>query len=172
MGGILNQVGGILTTAQSLLGQAPVNTTYSFKDLTGVLANPALGATIQIVGGNIGNGTLTVRMTSERSGLVKGADGTMMPVYKAGDDGEVTIEMQQTSALHHALVSLLNVLLTQAQGGDVSNWASTTLSIRTILDGSGHLCSGVMLQKHPDKPYAVDGQNVTWTLICANVINQ
>lgn len=165
-------MGGLLSTALGILGQRPVGTTYSFRDLTGGLVNPLLAANIPIVGGNIGNGALTVRMATERTTHMVGADGVVMPTYRAGDNGDVTIEMQQTSSLHHALLALFNALKTQADGGDISNWASTVISLRTILDGSGHLCSGVSFQKVPDKPYAADGQNVTWVLMCASIINQ
>ena len=41
-------MGGILATALGLLGQSPVQTTYSFKDLTGVIVNPVLAATIPL----------------------------------------------------------------------------------------------------------------------------
>jgi len=165
-------MGGILSTALGLLGQKAVQTTYSFKDLVGTLINPVLAADIPIVGGNIGSGTLTIRMLTERTTHHVAADGVVMPTYKAGDNGEVTIEMQQTSSLHHALVDLFNALLTEANNGDVSNWAATTISLRTMYDASGHYCSGVSFQKIPDKPYAADGQNVTWVLMCASVINQ
>jgi hypothetical protein len=165
-------MGGLLTTALGLLGQNPVATTYSFKDLTGVLSNNLLSATIPLTGGNIGNGTITIRMLTERTSHHVGADGTVMPTYKAGDNGEITIEMQQTSSLHHALIGLFNACITAANGGDISGWAGTTISLRTILDGSGHYLSGVSFQKIPDKPYASDGQNVTWTLLAANVVTQ
>jgi hypothetical protein len=165
-------MGGILSTALGLLGQKAVQTTYSFRDLSGVLVNPVLAAVIPIVGGNIGNGNLTVSMATERTTHLTGNDGVVMPSYKAGDSGHITIEMQQTSSLHHALLALFNSLKTSADSGDVSNWASTTISLRTTLDGSGHLCTGVSFQKVPDKPYAADGQNVTWTLMAASIINQ
>ena len=165
-------MGGILSTALGLLGQKQIQTTYSFKDLSGVLVNAALASGIPIVGGNIGNGTLTIRMLTERTTHHVGADGTVMVTYKAGDNGEVTIEMQQTSSLHHALLALYNSLVTQANSGNLANWAGTTISLRTTLDGSGHFLQGVSFQKIPDKPYSSDGQNVTWTLMAASVINQ
>ena len=165
-------MGGLLSTALGLLGQSPVQVTYSFKALTGVLINPVLGAAIQLSGGNIGNGNLTVEMATERTTHQVGNDGTIMPSYKAGDNGTITIEMQQTSSLHHSLVALFNSLKTSADSGDVSNWASTTISLRTTNDGSGHLCKGVSFQKIPPKPYAADGQNVTWVLMAASITNQ
>lgn len=150
----------------------PVQTTYSFKDLTGVLINPMLSAPLQLVGGNIGLGTITIRMLTQRTEFETGADGVVMPSYVPGQSGEVTIEVQQTSELHHVLLDLFNLISTAADGGDVSNAFSTIISLRTILDGSGHFLSGVGFQKVPDKPYAAKGQNVTWTLMAASVVNQ
>lgn len=151
----------------------PVNpTTYSFKDLTGVLSNPLLGTPIQLVGGNIGLGEITIRMLTERTDLLTGTDGVVMVTYVPGSSGEVTIQMQQTSQLHHDLLDLYNTLQAAADEGDVSNWAATVINLRTILDGSGHLLSGVGFQKITDKPYAARGQNVTWTFLAADVVQQ
>jgi hypothetical protein len=154
------------------MAQGPVQTTYSFKDLAGVLNNPVLSASFPIVGGNIGNGTLTIRMLTQRTEFETAADGTVMGSYISGQSGEVIIEMQQTSALHHALLSLYNQLVTQAEAGNVANWLSTVLRFRTVLDGSVHTLAGVAFQKIPDKPYATKGQDVTWTLMAASVVNQ
>lgn len=154
-----------------ILGYTPVQTTYSFKDLTLTLNNPALDTPIQLAGGNIGTGALTVRMATERTKHLVGADGVVMPSYVAGDNGELSIEMQQTSALHHALLTLYNLLITLAANGDVSNWANTTIAGRTVLDGATHVFSGVSFQKIPDKPYESEGRNVTWILMAANIVN-
>lgn len=150
----------------------PVQTTYSFKDLTGVLTNPALGAPLQLVGGAIGLGTLTIRMLTQRTELETGADGVVMPSYVAGASAEITIEVQQTSYLHHALLALYNLLRTAADGGNLANWAATSIRLRTILDGSVHTGTGIGFQKITDKPYAAKGQNVTWTFMCSQMENQ
>lgn len=149
-----------------------VGTTYSFRDLTGVLDNPQLDSPYQIAGGNIGIGRITIRMVTQRTEHDTSADGVVMPSYVPGASAEVTIEMQQTSDLHHALLSLYNTLVTAADGGDISDWADTTLSLRTVLDGSGHYLSGISFQKIPDKPYEAKGQNVSWVLMAAYAVNQ
>lgn len=150
----------------------PTGTTYSFKDLTGVLTNPLLAAPVQLVGGAIGVGTITIRMLTQRTEHEVGSDGVVMPSYVAGNNAEVSIEIQQTSSLHHALLDLYNLLRSTSDGGDVAVWASTSISLRTILDGSGHLLTGVSFQKIPDKAYAAKGQNVTWVLMAASAENQ
>ena len=149
-----------------------VNATYSFKDLVGVLSNPALAAPYQIVGGNIGNGQITIRMLTQRTEHEVGLDGTVMPSYISGSNGEITIEVQQTSALHHALLALYNTLATAADNDQLANWAAITINLRTVLDGSAHILTGCSFQKIADKPYAAKGQHITWTLLAANVVNQ
>lgn len=151
---------------------APVQTTYSFKDLTGVLTHPLLPAPLQLVGGNIGNGQITIRMLTDRAEAETAADGTVMITYISGASAELVVEMQQTSALHHALLSLYNQIVTAAEGGDVGNVAGIGITLRTVLDGSTHNLQGVAFRKIADKPYAAKGQNVTWTLLCAYAISQ
>lgn len=149
-----------------------VATTYSFKDLVGVLNSPFLTQPLTIVGGNIGNGQIVIRMLTQRTEHEVGTDGTVMPSYISGANAEVTIEVLQTSALHHALLAIYNANVTAADGGDVSNWVAATMSFRTILDGSGHVFSGVSFQKIPDKTYAARGGRLTWVLMAANCVNQ
>ena len=154
------------------MATGPVQTTYSFKDLVGVITSPLLGSPYQLVGGNIGNGSITIRMLTQRTEHEVAADGTVMPSYVSGANAEVTVEVQQTSELHHLLLSLYNQITTAAEGGDVSNWATLLISLRTILDGSAHTLSGLSFQKIPDKPYAPKGQNINWVLMAANAVNQ
>jgi hypothetical protein len=149
-----------------------VGPTYSFKALTGVINNPIFGYTIVLAGGNIGFGQLTVTMGTERSSHDVAADGTVMVSYVAGDNGELTFECQETSILHQQLLELYNLCLTAANAGDVSSWAANNCSIRSLMqDGAMHVATGVSFHKFPDKPYAAQGQKVTWRLMAANLIN-
>lgn len=152
--------------------QSPVQTTYSFKDLTGVLSSPLLDGPLQIVGGNIGVGQIAIRMLTQRTEHEVAADGVVMPSYVPGSNAEVTVEVQQTSALHKALLALYNASIAAADGGDVSNWVAATLSLRTTLDGSGHFLQGLSFQKTPDKTYAARGGQVSWVLMSAYTVNQ
>ena len=148
-----------------------VGVTYSFKDLVGVLINAAFGVSLPLTGGNIGNGQVTIRMSQERTTHDVAADDTVMPSYVAGDNGEIDLEIQQTSSLHHALLGLYNQVKTAADADDLTGWASTVISFRTLLDGSTHVLSGVSFKKIPDKPYHASGQKITWSLMAANVSN-
>ena len=148
-----------------------IGVTYSFKDLVGALTNSIFGVSFSLTGGNVGLGQITISMANERTVHQVAADGTVMPNYIPGNNGTVAIEVQQTSSLHHELLALYNLAVLAADGDDVSGWASTSLSFRTLLDGSTHLCDGVSFSKVPDKPYHAQGSNVTWSLMAANIIN-
>lgn len=148
-----------------------VGVTYSFKDLVGSLSNPIFGVAFPLTGGNVGVGSVTITMATERTAHDVAADGVVMPSYVAGNNGDVDIEVQQTSPLHHALLALYNQLVLAADFDDVIGWAATAVAFRTLLDGSTHILSGVSFQKVPVKPYHASGQKVTWHLMAADVIN-
>lgn len=145
--------------------------TYSFKSLTGVLTNPAFGVSIPLTGGNIGAGSFTIRMSTTRTTQDLAADGTIMPSYVAGDNGEIDIQVQETSLLHKALLSLYNLCVLAANNDDVSGWAATAISFVLLVDGSTHTLTGVSFDKIPDKPYEAAGQKITWKLMACNIIN-
>lgn len=145
--------------------------TYSFKSLTGVLTNPVFGVTIPLTGGNIGVGSFTIRMSTTRTTHDVAADGTVMPSYVAGDNGEVDVVVQETSVIHKGLLSLYNLCVLAANNDDVAGWAATAISFAFLIDGSTHTLTGVSFDKIPDKPYEAQGQKMTWKLMAANIIN-
>jgi Protein of unknown function (DUF3277) len=145
--------------------------TYSFKALTGVLTNTVFGTVIPLVGGNIGAGKLTIRMTTERTAHDVASDGTVMVSYAAGDNGACDLEVQQSSTLHTELLALYNQCVTAANNDDVSSWAANAITFRSLLDGSYHQLTGVSFAKIPDKPYEAHGQRITWALMAANIVN-
>lgn len=143
--------------------------TYSFKSLVGVLKNSIVGVVIPLTGGNIGLGGITIRMTTSRTVHDVAADGTVMPSYVAGANGEVDIEVQETSILHKALLILYNALVLQADLYDILGWAATSISFALLIDGSVHTLTGVSFDKIPDKPYQAAGQKITWKLMAASI---
>jgi hypothetical protein len=145
--------------------------TYSFRALTGVLTNPVFGFTIQLTGGNIGAGSFTVRMATTRTTHDVAADGTVMPSYVAGDNGDVDIDVQESSVLHTSLLALWNLCLLAANNGDVSGWAETVISFRMLTDGTQHVLTGCSFDKVPDKPYESAGKRVTWKLMACQINN-
>ena len=143
--------------------------TYSFKSVVGVLKNSIVGIVRPLPGGNIGLGGITIRMTTSRTVHDVAADGTVMPSYVAGANGEVDIEVQETSILHKALLTLYNALVLQADLDDILGWAATSISFALLIDGSVHTLTGVSFDKIPDKPYQAAGQKITWKLMAASI---
>ncbi len=148
-----------------------MSSTYSFKDLTGAFVHPLVGSYV-LGGGQIGLGSLTVAMTQDRTVQDVASDGSVMISYIAGDNGTISIEVQQTSSLHDFLLSWFNACKTAADLGDVSNWAAASVSIRNMIDGSMHTATGVSPGKMPDKTYQQQGQKITWVLPAARIINE
>jgi hypothetical protein len=148
-----------------------ISTTYSFKDTSGSMTNPALAGAPIVFAGEIGMGQFVISMHTDRTVLDTASDGTVMPSYIAGDSGDVAIEVQQTSILHQLLLALYNLLKIAADSGDVSNWAASALSLRNTVDGSQHILTGVAFSKIPNKVYTAQGQKITWTLMAANISN-
>jgi hypothetical protein len=144
--------------------------TYSYKDITGSFQGPAVN--IMFGGGaTSGINKMMVRMSTERTVEKTGADGTVMPSSIAGDSGEIEIECLQNGTAHQQFVAWLNALITGANTGDVTQWASTNCYIKSQITGNYHNCQGVSPTKLPDVPYEAEGSTITWLFKCANIIN-
>lgn len=140
------------------------HSTYSFLDLAGAISHPffPLGV-FQFTGEGVGS--ITVEMSSERSLHDVAADGSIMISKMAGNNGVITIECQQTSLVHKYLLNLFNYVW-QA---DTNQWAMIAIALRNISDGTSHICTGVSFNKKGAKSYKREGQQVTWTLMAADI---
>ena len=139
-------------------------TTYSFTDLAGSISHPTFGAYLF---DGTGIGSVTISKATDRTAHDVAADGSVMVSKIAGNNGTVTIECQQTSAIHKWLLAWFNVLWQLP----TSEWASTSLTLRNSATGTRHIISGVSPHKEPDTPYQSQGQRVTWNLMCAEITN-
>lgn len=138
--------------------------TYSFTDLAGSISHPTLGAYLF---DGTGVGSVTIAKATDRTAHDIAADGSVMVSKIAGNNGTVTIEVQQTSAIHKWLLAWFNALWQMP----TSEWASTSMTLRNAATGTRHIISGISPQKEPDTPYQAQGQHVTWTLMCAEITN-
>lgn len=138
--------------------------TYSFTDLAGSISHPTLGAYLF---DGTGVGSVTIAKATDRTAHDIAADGSVMVSKIAGNNGTVTIEVQQTSAIHKWLLVWFNALWQMP----TSEWASTSMTLRNAATGTRHIISGISPQKEPDTPYQAQGQHVTWTLMCAEITN-
>lgn len=142
-----------------------MRTTYSFLDLSGAIAHPSVGPYI-FTGEGVGE--VTVAMTQERSAHDIAADGSIMVSKLAGNNGQITIQCQQTSDLHKWLLDWYNQLIYL----DTSLWAETGMTLRNTSDGTSHRIRGISPMKKPDKSYQAAGQKVTWTLLAADIYSE
>lgn len=143
--------------------------TYSFKDLTGAFYHPLAG--IFTFGGQIGAGQIVIHMDSVKTAHDVAADGHVQISAIAGDNGSITIEVQQTSSLNRFLMTWFNIVKNALNDNDVSNWAGASLLVRNAQDQTSHICTGISPQNIPDKTYAKQGGNITWTLMAGDIQN-
>ena len=143
---------------------------YSFKDLVGVFFHPLVG-TITF-GGEIGVGSITIKPEVNHTDTKIAADGGTMISYVPGRNGTVEIECQQTSEIYSSFLTWYNATLAAADALDVSQFASGTLTVRSLLDGSKHTITGMSPGQEPPKAYAEQGAMLTWTIPAARIINE
>lgn len=141
-----------------------VRTTYSFLDMVGSISHPALPPYIFT---GEGTGQVTISKATERSTHDVAADGSIMISKIAGNNGTVTIELQQTAPLHKWLLKWFQTLWQLP----TSQWALTSVLLKNTTTGGSHICQGVTPQKEGDIPYQAQGARVTWTLLCADIVN-
>jgi hypothetical protein len=135
---------------------------YSFLDLTGNITHPSVGA-YTFTGEGIGE--MTVSQTGDTTAHDIAADGTVMISKMPAPAGTITIQAQQTSALHNWLIKWYAYL----QIADTDEWAQSNILIRAPKMGRSHVATGVSPQKQSDTPYQAQGQRVTWVLMCADL---
>jgi hypothetical protein len=140
-----------------------MNTTYSFLDSVATLVHPVLPIPITISGE--GMGSATVAMTTERTTHNVASDGVVMVSKIAGNNGSITIEVQQTSAAHKALLAFFNLLIVSPP----NVWAQAVLLLRNVTDGTSHLATGLSPAKIPDKKYDKEGGMVAWHFMAADI---
>lgn len=149
-----------------------VLTTYSGKDVNFAM-NAAFVGAIQAAGvSSSGLAQLSIRMTEVQSKLEVGMDGAVVPSVIPGDQGEIELQVWQTSALHLQLLSWYDQLKAARDAGDVSQWFGSSVVIKSVVDGSSHYATHVGPQKVPDKVYEKQAQRVTWILMACNITNE
>ena len=140
----------------------PEITAYSFNDLNGVIYQEEYGD-YAFVGQGIGN--VIVSMASDKTIHDLGADGSVMVSKMPGNNGTITINVQQTSETHRWLLGLYNYLL----NANTDQWAGISCTLRNVIDGTSHVARGMSFQKAPDKQYQAQGQQVSWVLMAADI---
>ena len=135
--------------------------TYSFLDCILNLAFPTGAMTI--TGKGIGN--FSVSMAQERSAMQAAADGTVVVSKIAGNQGQLTINVQQVSDAHKFLLAMYNALIVAPP----SLWAQAAGIARCTSNNTSYTFTGVCFQKLPDMSYEAQQQNISWVLLCGDI---
>lgn len=136
--------------------------TYSFKDVVGSINTDLLD---DYVFTGEGTGSISISKSTERTAHDIAADGSVMVSKIPGNNGTLTIEVQQTSPLN----AWLNQWFQALWNSKTAKWAETTVLIKCSHLGIMHVCTGVSPSKEPDVPYQAQGGRVTWQLMCADI---
>lgn len=136
--------------------------TYSFEDVTCSFQHPGVGAASST---GAGFGTISIAMANDKTAHDVAADGVVMISKIAGNNGSVSLTMQQTSELNKYLLRWYNYV----NIANSSEFAKMTLRIKSGNLGDTTTCTGVSPQKIADRPYQSQGQHVTWNLMAAEI---
>lgn len=145
-------------------------TVYSFKDISGVFNHPLMGVPL-VFHGQVGIKSVTVAMATEKTARDVGADGSVMVSAIPGDDGVVTIVCQQNSLTQLWLLGWYNLVKIAMDQGDITNFATGAMTLRSLTMGYGHIIIGVSIPKLGDRPYAAQGADISWPLSAADIQN-
>ncbi len=137
-------------------------TTYSFTDTIVTITHPAWGQ-ISLNGAGLGN--VVVTMTTDRTAHDISADGSVMVSKIAGRNGNIAINVQQTSSAAKQITKLFNYLV----NAPAALWAQTVVTINNAVSQDAITATGVAPQKQSDKPFQAAGQQLTWNLMAADV---
>ena len=135
---------------------------YSFQGLSISISHPAVGSISPVGTGLV---SVTVSMATERTSHEVAADGSIMVSKILGRNGNVAIDIQQSSDLHNWLMKWFNYIET----ADPSSWAEASIYINSSMLNQWFNCTGVSPQKQADNPFKEKGSDVTWTLMCADI---
>lgn len=142
-----------------------MSSTYGFGDVTLVVSHPAVG---RFTAHGSGIGSVTFTMSTERTAHDVAADGTIMITKIEGNNGTIALAVQQTSSFQVYLTKLFNYLRTAPP----SQWALIGLTLRSVSMQELINATGVSFQQMADKPFQQQGQQLTWTLMAANITQQ
>ena len=139
---------------------------YSLPDVTAVLTHPDVGtANLH----QCGIGKITVSAAGDLTSHTTTADGYVVVNRTKTMNGTVTIEVPQNSAADDFLRRWAKWA---RNTGKSSRIALGTLTITDSISGYKTICTGVSLQKVPDRNYDRTATNITYSLLAASVAEQ
>ena len=140
----------------------PKHSTYSFTDINATISGPGYGS-YSIQGEGIGD--VSISKITDRTVHDVAADGSIMASKIAGNNGNVTLNAQQTSSLHKFMQGTFNY----CWQADTSAWTTISITIEAPKMGKTYYCTGGSFVKEPDEPLQSQGQRVAWQLLFKDI---
>lgn len=134
---------------------------YSFTDCTLILRHPSLGV-LNVIGQGIG--TITINMRNDRTTMDTGADGRVMVSKIKDRSATATIQLQQDSESNQTLLKWYNYL----EKAPTIEWAQMTATMNSPTTHEQIIMKDVAFQKLPDRNYAAQGQQNSYSLMIAD----
>lgn len=137
-------------------------TTYSFADVVLIVSHPAVG---QFTFTGEGVGSCSISRSNDVTQHDLAADGSVMVSKILAKNGTLTINIQQTSEGH----KFLKRWLAYITNAETNEWAQASAVLRNPSLGETINMQGVSPQKRADVSYQSAGQQVAWSLMCAEI---
>ena len=141
-------------------------TVYSFADVKAVMYHQDVG---QCVLSSQGLGKISISMSGDLSSHTATADGYVVVNRLKSTHGTITIEVPQGSLGDDFLRRWAKWAKATASPNRI---VLGTLTITDTVSGFVTSCTGVSLQKVPDRVYDRTGTNLTYTLLATTITEQ
>ena len=139
---------------------------YSLPDVKSVLYHPDVGtANLH----QCGIGKITVSAAGDLTSHTMTADGYIVVNKLKTTNGTITLEVPQNSMGDDFLRRWAKWARAT---GSPNRIALGTLTITDAVSGFSTVCTGVSLQKAPDRTWDRTASTVTWTLLAATISEQ
>lgn len=139
---------------------------YSLPDVKSVLYHPDVGtANLH----QCGMGKIVVSAAGDLTSHTTTADGYVVVNRLRTTSGTITLEVPQNSAADAFLRRWAKWARSTANANRI---ALGTLTISDDVSGFRTTCTGVSLQKVPDRTFDRTGTNLTYTLLAATITEQ
>lgn len=139
---------------------------YSLPDVKSVLYHPDVGtANLHLCG----MGKITVSSAGDLTSHTSTADGYVVVNKLKTTNGTITLELPQNSIGDSFLRRWARWARATASPNRI---ALGTLTIQDTVGGFTIVCTGVSLQKVPDRVFDRTSTNVVWTLLATTITEQ
>jgi hypothetical protein len=143
-----------------------MKTGYSALKYSGVISHPLAGQSTFSGSGMIKvNVSYLDNLTESELGMF----GDPMVSKIESRRANITMEMQQTSALNSWLIAYANTV----QAADAASWSGATITLTETYDnGITTTANDCAIVKRPDRSNQAQGDRVTWEFLSANCVEE